>query len=206
MKLRNEQIKKLFIETFLSVQDRSSYGVSPTATVPWIEALNHESQDVGNYLATLVCQEHSGKIETTNGESNNQAIPVNGNALKSTAKLGATEREGKSSLLDSGSRDDFFQGRMATAGGILSAISYCCARSTEGDISSADETRSLLDVVVASSLERLSQPNLSLGKLDNESQNIFSDRKTAEQELRDSLALLEKEFAALATIKAINRQ
>lgn len=86
--------------------------------------------------------------------------------------------------------------RIAAAGGVLSAIGYCCGRSEEGDITLPDGDPPLVDVVLAAGLEELAMPRSTVSDKDETLREFLSDRAAAEQELKESFALLSKEFTS----------
>lgn len=195
--MAKENTKKMFVETFLG-QHRSLYGGSPTVTAPWVGALHHGSQDVGNYLASLVCQENS------NSRSRSQRMNGNENG---TAALGSGNTNSSDQPDNTTVSDNYLHSRMAAVGGLLTAVSYCCGRASESDITAPDDNRPLLDVVLASNLEKLAAPvkvSGSVKKLPHDSMDTL--RESAVRELKESFALLSKEFTAIHAIRTAKIQ
>lgn len=165
-RMREDQIKKIFIETALT-QERRLCGGPPSATLHWIAALHHGSNDVGDYLSSLVLQE--------------SALPWN------QTKFSATIENPK---------EKFLRSRMAAAGSVLSVIGYCCGRSGESDITLPDGDPPLVDVVMASRVANMPPLEVPPADMDDVVlKDALAERATAVQELKDAFALLGKEFA-----------
>jgi hypothetical protein len=167
--------------------------------MPWVDALHHGSQDVGNYLSTLVCQEH---YFHENGQKENG---VSQYATQPAANGNNAGTEGRN-CDDKGARDSCLQNRVSAAGALLSQISYCCGRASESDITAPDDSRPLLDVVLASSLEKFSsqkKPSENVGKVH---ENMLTLKGLAEKELKESFELLSKEFTAISAIQGAANQ
>lgn len=163
---REEQIKKMFIETALT-QERRLCGGPPSATLHWIAALHHGSNDVGDCLSSLVLQE--------------DALPRD-------------DMKGVVTIENPGEK--FLRSRMAAAGSVLSVIGYCCGRSGESDITLPDGDTPLADVVMASSVANMPSPEVQHADMDDVVlKDALSERDAAAQELKDAFALLGKEFA-----------
>jgi hypothetical protein len=159
-----EEVVRRFIESTLSEEKRFGGG-PPAETVHWISALHHGSQDVGDFLASLVIPaDHSAP-----GEMSEQS--TNGNQR--------------------------LRHQIAAAGGILSSIGYCCSRSGESDITMPNGDAPFMDVVLASGLmgEGFHVPESDRHGV---VRDMLVERASAEQELKDALALLRKEFTGLS--------
>jgi hypothetical protein len=155
---------------------RRFLGGPPSATVPWVGALHHGSLEVGTYLASLVCRQED--LNATNGDKKNE------NEIK------------------------FLQSRIATAGSVLAAAGYCCGRSSETDITVSDGNPPFVDLVLKPTLDKLEAlvPRRPAGEPDGALQEILADRTAAEKELKESFALLSKEFTALSFIKRAHQE
>jgi hypothetical protein len=153
-----------FIETTLAEEKRFGGG-PPAETVHWISALHHGSNDVGDFLASLVIR---GDPTTPERMSKR---PTNDNQN--------------------------FRQQIAAAGGILSSIGYCCSRSAESDITMPNGDAPFVDVVLASGLM---DAYLHVSESDRHGvvRDMLIERASAEQELKDALALLRKEFTGLS--------
>jgi hypothetical protein len=90
-----------------------------------------------------------------------------------------------------------FRHQIAAAGGILSSIGYCCSRSAESDITMPNGDAPFVDVVLASGLM---DEDLDVSESDRHGvvRDMLVERASAEQELKDALALLRKEFTGLS--------
>lgn len=195
-KTKIESIKKLFVETMLE-QDGSMYGGSASVTMPWVDALKHGSSEVGAFLSTLLCQD---RIENGSGKENGA------NEIEACLANGNKQAASESSNVKVAPKGTSLRSRVAAAGSILSAVSYCCERASESDITAPDHSRPLRDIILASHLEKIEGSSISpegSGKVD---QSMLKLKGLAAKELKESIDLLSKELQANSVAKGINSE
>lgn len=171
--IRQKNMKDKFIETMLT-QERRLCGGPPSATLHWIAALHHGSNDVGTYLSSLVLQE-------------NALLDDDGRAI-SVATSDQLQ-------MSSGT---FLRSRIAAAGSLLSVIGYCCGRQSESTVTLPDGDPPLIDVVLASSVANLPCPEVPEVNMDGVLKDALAERDVAKKELKEAFALLGQEFTGLS--------
>lgn len=164
------------MDTMLT-QKRRICGGPPSSTLHWIAALHHGSNDVGAYLSSLVLQENAHGVDSSDDAMEE---PTNGGAFHQTVD------------------DKFLRTRIAAAGSLLAVIGYCCGRQGESNVTLPCGDTPLIDVMLASSAANLPCAELSADDKDGALVDVLAERDAAQQELKDSFALLSKELAGLS--------
>ncbi|CAB9499310.1 PHD and ring finger domains 1 [Seminavis robusta] len=171
VKAVKDDVMKRFVESCLAEEKRFGGG-PPAETVHWIAALHHGSHDVGSYLASLVVREE----------------PQSGSQRTTSSTSGETNPQSAGHIL---------RRQIAAAGSVLSTIGYCCGRSAESDITMQNGDVPFVDVVLASGLSNR-QSEVPNSERNGVVKDMLDERTAAEQDLKDSLALLRKEFTGLS--------